>query len=242
MKVDVIATAAEVTAERIAGKVAVVIDVFRATSVMVTALENGAERIIPKTGVEESFALKEKLMAANAQAKVILGGERHTVIIEGFDLDNSPLAYTAQAVAGSTIIMSTTNGTRAVNSAHGADQIWIASLLNATAATDAAALSGKDIVLICSGRNNRFTIEDALCAGKIVGLLEQNYGYTTTDLAWVTKDLYQRYKGNLREALAHCQHYNRIASGALASDVDHCLREDIYTSTPRVVNNGEIIQ
>ena len=134
MEIDIIGTAAEVSPERVEGRNVAVIDVFRATSVMVTALGNGAREIIPMTGIEESFRLRDRLVAEHRQQEdpgpVLLGGERNTVIIEGFDLDNSPLRYTPEVVRDATIVMSTTNGTRAVNCAQGlANEIYIAALL-----------------------------------------------------------------------------------------------------------------
>lgn len=256
MTIDVIGTAAEVSDERTSGCVACVIDVFRATSVISTAMANGAKRVIPITGIEECFELRRTLLgeterssdvglsvcdtssdtySSDREERVLLAGERFTRIIEGFDLDNSPRAFTSDVVQGATIIMSTTNGTRALNCASGADALFVASLLDARAACTAIAELGKDAVIICSGRHDRFTIEDALCAGKMVWLLEQMVDdVVVTDFAWAVKDMYLRYKDDLRGALVHCQHYNTIVSGGLGLDVDYCLQEDIFDSFVRI--------
>lgn len=239
MRVDVIGTAAEVTDQRVEGHSVAVIDVFRATSVMVTALENGATSIIPITGVDETFALRDKMLKHNPQANIIIGGERKTEIVEGFDLDNSPLRYTPEVIAGATIIMSTTNGTRAVNCARAAAEIYIAALLNADAAADALAESGRDVVLICSGRHNRFTIEDGLCAGMMARRLEQVYGYRPTDFAWAMIDIYERWAEDLRGALDHCEHYNNIKN-RWAEDISWCLERNRINTTPKVTKDGGI--
>lgn len=245
MQVDIIGTAAEVSAERIAGSNAAVIDVFRATSVMVTALGNGAREILPTTGIEESFRLRDRIAAEHARTgddgPVLLGGERQTVIIEGFDLDNSPLRYTPEIVRDATIIMNTTNGTRAVESARqaGAAEIYIAALLNADAAADRLGRSGRDAVLICSGRHDRFTVEDALCAGMMARYLGHHYGYTLTDMAWWCADVYERYENDLQKALDHCEHYHNI-KGRWAEDIAWCLRRNATAIAPRITEKGGI--
>lgn len=235
LKVDVIGSAAEVRAARVEGRSAAVIDVFRATSVMCTALANGAKRVIPVTDIESCHALGAKLLQENPNEKVLLGGERLTYIIEGFDLDNSPLAYTPEKVAGATVIMSTTNGTRTINAAFDSSSIYIASMPNAAAAAQELLKQEQDITIICSGRHNVFTMEDGLCAGYIADLLAKA-GCQLTDYAWTMADLYNRYQNDLHQALIHCKHYNNI-KGRLAADVEYCLRRDILNVVPKIKNN-----
>lgn len=240
MRVDIIGTAAEVTDERVSGKQVAVIDVFRATSVIVTALENGAREIIPVTDVQECFRLKEELTALRPNEKIVLGGERKTELIEGFDLDNSPLKYSPEAVDGATIIMSTTNGTRAVNCARGAaEKIYIAALLNADAVAEAMGKQQKDIVLVCSGRHDRFTVEDGLCAGMMAHYLSAHHGYEPTDFAWWCADLYQRWQDDLRGALENCRHYRDIRD-RWAEDIEWCLGRNQIQVVPLLNDKGGI--
>lgn len=247
MEVDIIASAGEAVAERLRGRVAAVIDVFRATSVMVTAFGNGAREIIPMTGIEESFRLRDRIVAAHAEVgdpgPVLLGGERKTVIIEGFDLDNSPLRYAPEVVHDATIVMSTTNGTRAVNCARegGAAEIYIAALLNADAVAQRLGDTApqRDVALVCSGRNDRFTIEDALCAGMMARYLGERYGYKLTDMAWWCAEVYGRYEADLQGALDHCEHYRRIRD-RWADDIAWCLRRNVTDVAPRITNEGGI--
>lgn len=233
MKVDIIGTAAEVTDERVTGCDVAVIDVFRATSVMVTAFENGAKEIIPVTGVDESFELRDRLQQERPGEKILLGGERKTVIVEGFDLDNSPLRYSRDVVEGATVVMSTTNGTRALNSAASADDIYVAAFLNADAVARRLGGGGKDVVLVCSGRQNRFTVEDGLCAGMLARYLGEYFEYQMTDFAWWCADLYERWQWDVIGALDHCEHYHSIKE-RWADDIQWCLRRNVSDAAPKI--------
>lgn len=233
--VDIIGSAAEVTPDRIKGRAVAVIDVFRATSVMCEAIANGAKKIIPVTDVQTCHQLKTEILRQSPQEKILLGGERKTYKIEGFDLDNSPLAYTREMVQDATIIMSTTNGTRTINAASAADHIFIASFLNATAVTQSLAATNLDITIICAGRHDRFTIEDGLCAG-LIALQLQSMGYALTDYAWTMADIYERYSSDIYTPLAHCEHYNYIRE-RLYDDIQYCLSKNILNITPKVQYN-----
>lgn len=240
--IDVIGTPSEATPRRVEGRAVAVIDVFRATSVIVTALENGARAIIPRTEVGECFELARELKTRDPSRKILLGGERDKVLIPGFDLDNSPFSYTREKVEGSTIIISTTNGTRAINRAMDAHMVYIAAMLNARAVCRELAASGKDVVLVCSGREDRFSTEDGLCAGLLACILSDIYAdYSLTDFARVMADLYINNKDDLREPLASSLHYRDLMSAGFAADVAYCLRQDIFDTVPRVAKNGEII-
>lgn len=242
MKIEVIATAAEVNRDRVEGKVACIIDVFRATSVMTTALNNGAKRIIPMTGIEECFELKATLIEQKVDQKVILAGERKMVLIEGFELDNSPLSFTADKVSGATIIMSTTNGTRALNCANGAQHTYIASMLDTKAVCKKILEHNSDIVLICSGRNNRFTLEDGLCAGKMIHELRKDQRISVnSDMAWMLCDMYERYRDNIEEIMQNCKHYKRLLDLGMSSDVEYCLSQDVFSNVVELVHDPESV-
>lgn len=230
MNVDVISAAADVTPEKVAGRTAVVIDVFRATSVIVAALEAGARAVVPTMTVDEAFAQKADLQMIGID--VLLGGERNAVMIEGFDKDNSPRAYTPEDVAGRTIVFTTTNGTLAIRNAAAAKRLFIGAMTNFTAAVEMVAASGDDVVLICSGCEGHFTIEDALCAGMMSGRLQSKFGAELTDMAWVLADMARRHEGNVRGLLANCQHYNNIMRRGFGADIEYCLSVDTTTTVP----------
>ena len=228
MTVDVILAAGDATYDRVMHKSVAVIDVFRATSVIVEALHNGARAIIPVVNVEEAVLMRQKF----GEDEALLGGERDTVMIEGFDLDNSPLMYKPETVRGKTIIFTTTNGTRAIQNSRGASSIMVASFLNMSAVCDALARMNRDVALVCSGREDRFTAEDGLCAGAMVGTLAFNYGFEMTDIAEVLQQMYANAASDLRKRLETTTHYKDINARGYDADIRFCLQRDIYDVVP----------
>ncbi|MFM1998010.1 MAG: putative 2-phosphosulfolactate phosphatase [Planctomycetota bacterium] len=153
----------------VAGGIAVVIDVLRASTTIVTALANAASRIRPVPAVAEALALAE----ASGAGRPLLGGERGGVRIAGFDLGNSPLEYSPAAVAGREIVVTTTNGTAALEACRAADEVLVGAIVNRTAvarlARDLARRrGGADIHLVCAGTDGHVTEEDVLAAGSIL--------------------------------------------------------------------------
>lgn len=237
MVVDAILYADAVTPERVSGRLVAVVDVFRATSVIVEALNNGARAMIPVVSVENAMLLCKKF----DRKHILLGGERDTVMIEGFDLDNSPLAYTKEKVEDKTIIQTTTNGTRAINNSRFARAIYISSFLNMSAVCEAMAAKEENIVLVCAGRSNTFTAEDGLCVGAMANILATKYGYKTTDIAEVLQRMYQEAQHDLKERLSSTMHYNDILNRGYIDDIDFCLQHDIYSVVPIYDATGEVV-
>lgn len=160
MKVQTYFTAGSAESREMEGATAVVIDVIRATSTVVEALANGARAIYPTVSTEEAIRLASSL----GREDTLLCGERKGLKIDGFDLGNSPREFVAEKVADKPLVMSTTNGTRAFAAASGADRVLAASLLNLSAAAEAAAAAER-LVLVCAGKEDRFSLDDAVCAG-----------------------------------------------------------------------------
>ena len=155
--------------------VAVVIDVLRATSVMTTAVASGAERILTCREVSQAVALADKM-----ERRPLLCGERKCTPIAGFDCGNSPAEYTSDRVGGQTLILTTTNGTNAIEMASAAERLIVASFLNLP--TVIGFLGRFRLVhLVCSGTDGRVTAEDVLLAGAIIDGCEVEYGATTGD-------------------------------------------------------------
>ena len=150
----------------VAGRTAVVLDILRASSTMVTALANGAREIVLAATPEEARANAAKL----SPGSFVLGGERHGVRLEGFDLGNSPREYTRDAVAGKTLVFTTTNGTEALRACarEGAALIWVGSLLNARAIAQAILAAGTDAVMVGAGTEGTQGTDDAYGAGAII--------------------------------------------------------------------------
>ena len=132
MNISVIPTAQQAQDINFSGQTVVVIDVLRATSVITTALDNGAREVIPVRTVEEAESL---FVTCNA-SMTLRGGERNALKIEGFDLSNSPLEYKKKMVEGKTVILTTTNGTNAINNIIGADEVILACFRNVAAVVE----------------------------------------------------------------------------------------------------------
>ena len=161
--------------------VAVVVDVLRATSVMTTALDSGAKQIFTCCQVAEAFSLADRLADVNqASLRPLLCGERKCQPIAGFDCGNSPSEYTPEKVRGQMLIMTTTNGTKAIEAAAPAKQLIAASFLNLPKVVEF--LCGFGLVhLVCSGTDGRITAEDVLLAGAIVDACSVEYQATMED-------------------------------------------------------------
>lgn len=240
MNIDVILYAEEASGERVQHKNVVVIDVFRATTVIITALKNGAKRVIPVTGVNDAFELKKRL-SENGDNPV-LGGERQGVIIEGFDKGNSPSSYANNTIKGKTIIFTTTNGTKAINNSRSAASIYVGAFINMKAVCDKISDMGKDIVLVCAGREGRFTLEDFLCAGAMISYISTKIeDIKLSDVARVALEQYEHNKQELKNTLSVTTHYNFMLSLGLDDDIDDCLQENSCDIVPYLDSGYNIV-
>jgi 2-phosphosulfolactate phosphatase len=202
-----------------------VIDVIRATSTMCQALCAGYERVFCTAEVEEARALRD------ARGEGVLGGERHAVRIPGFDLGNSPREYVEPA--GETLILSTTNGTRAVVSAAlRCKRVFVASLLNLSAVVEAAREAGEDVVVVCAGVQGTLALDDAFVAGRIVELLDCE----RTDAAVAAARLAGTWSG-AEEAFRTSKSGRNLMENApdLEPDIPFCARESVLDVVPRLI-------
>ena len=219
-------------------RLAVVIDVFRATSTMVTALANGCQSIIPVVTIEE--ALEARLQHTGA----LLGGERKALRIEGFDLGNSPFDYVPEKIGGKKIVMTTTNGTRAIKSVENAKHVWMASFLNIESIVHAIFRKlekEKDIegiVIVCAGTENRFDIPDTICSGMIVDKLGSDI--KSNDLGRAAQMLYNISKNDLPKVLENSEHGQRLISLGLNKDLAYCSTLNILPIVPKLYK-GEVV-
>ena len=241
MKIQVVPTAQQTQDIDFSGKTAVVIDVLRATSVITTALDNGARKVIPVKTIEEA----QRLYAASDMATTLRGGERNALKIEGFNLSNSPLEYKKKVVEGKIIILTTTNGTNAINNVQGADEVILACFRNAAAVVDhIVGLShrgSRDVVIVCSGTEGQFSLDDGLCAGMVIDLLKQQTKIEADDLGLLLNRFYNENKDNLLAALSDCFHLKRLASLGFCDDIKFCLETNRVTTVP-VYRDGEVVK
>jgi len=203
----------------------VVIDVIRATSTICQALAAGYERAFCAAEVEEARALRDAL------GEGVLGGERHAVRIPGFDLGNSPREY--MEPIGETLILSTTNGTRAVVvAAERCERVFVASLLNLAAVVEAAREAGDDVVVVCAGVQGTLALDDAFVAGRIVELL----GWERTDAAVAAARLAATWSG-AEEAFRASKSGRNLMENApeLEADIPFCAQESVLDVVPRLV-------
>ena len=228
MLIDVVRTADGVASARLTGATALVIDVLRASTTIVTALDHGAACVVPVEGVEEARARK---LALGADA--ILAGERHGDPPEGFDLGNSPLEFTPARVRGRTIVLTTSNGTRALTAARAAGAVGVAALVNASAAAGWARQRAADIVVICSGALGVPSLEDEVCAGLLVScLVEGGPGLELTPAAEAAQALGRRYGKDLERLGLDAPHARGLAAQGRAADISFCLALDTTTVVP----------
>jgi 2-phosphosulfolactate phosphatase len=209
--------------EAAAAPTGVVIDVIRATSTICQALASGYERVWCAAEVEDVRALA-------AEGDVTLGGERLGVLIDGFDLGNSPREY---LVARTPILaMSTTNGTRAiVTAAERCERVLIASLLNLAAVTEAARAHGADVAVFCAGVKGAFALDDSYVAGRIAGLLSDD----RSDAAEAAVRLGASYATAEAAFRASRSGRNLINHGPeLEADIPYCARESVLEIVPRL--------
>jgi 2-phosphosulfolactate phosphatase len=226
--------------------VCVVFDVLRATSSMVTALGNGASGILPVADISEALACRKDDPA------VLLAGEREGLRIGGkltggveFDLGNSPREFTAEKVRGRRIVMTTTNGTRALRACAGARKILVSSFLNLKATADflRSKKPGKrpaKLLLVCSGTFEEVALEDVLGAGALLDLLGNRPGeYAAADSVWMARDLYQQAKADLPGALSLSRNAQRLRRRPkLKGDVAFCAQRDVWPMVVTMEKNG----
>ncbi len=196
--------------------IVVVIDILRASSAITTAFYNGISKMIPVATVEEARAYKEK--------GYIVAAERNAEIVEGFDLGNSPFGYMNSKVKGKTIVITTSNGTQAINAARTASKVVIGSFLNMDVLIEFLKKEKKDVLFLCSGWKNKFNLEDTLFAGAVAEALIYKASFKSTcDSTIAAIQLYKETKHDLYGFLSQSSHRNRLAKLDLERDIRYCL-------------------
>ncbi len=220
MQVDVVFTPDE-AGEAPTG---VVIDVIRATSTICQALSSGYERVLCTAEIAAARALRDEL------GEGVLGGERNAVRIPGFDLGNSPREYLEPAAA--TLVLSTTNGTRAiVSAAERCDRVLVASLLNLDAVVRSTREAGEDVLVVCAGVQGAMNLDDAFVAGRIVELLDGE----RTDAAEAAARLVTTWSDAEQAFRASKSGRNLLENAPeLEEDIAFCARESVLDVAPRL--------
>jgi 2-phosphosulfolactate phosphatase len=242
MKIETILTPAELPAlaqRDLRATACVVFDILRATSTFVTALQNGAEKIIPVSEIAEAVAFKNAECGMQNAETILLAGERDGLKISAaqsggvdFDLGNSPREFTPEKVRGKTIVSTTTNGTRALRACAGAKNILAGSFLNLAATANFLKLrQAEEILLVGAGTGAGVALEDVLAAGALVEMLtnQANARPAVSDSAEIALQTFLQAKTNLAAALARSQNARRLlAIPDLRADVAFCSQRDIF--------------
>lgn len=223
-KIEVCLTPALIDLYDIEQSIVVVIDILRATSSITYGIENGAEAIIPVANVEDCLNYSDK--------GYLLAAERNGEVVVGYDFGNSPFSYTKEKVAGKTIVLTTTNGTKALHLANKrAYQVVIGSFLNLDSLCKYLASQDKNVLLLCAGWKDQFNLEDTLFAGAVVNQLRKNFEHFD-DSSVAAEDLYLLAKDDLRKYLHKSSHSHRLAQLNIEDDVVFCLQLNVCKAIP----------
>lgn len=231
MKIDVAFLPSLIKKERFTNDTCIVLDIFRASGSIITAGMNGCKQITPLLTIEDAKILAESKPAA------LLAGERKSIKIEGFHFGNSPREFIADKVNNKEIIMTTSNGTRAIKSTN--DNItFIGGFLNANAICQKALSLQQNILIICAGTENDFSLEDALCAGYMVNIIqEQHHQVALTDSALASLLLFAQAKDTLLQTATNSKNGQRLADLGLYEDMEYCFQINITNIIPEYKNN-----
>ncbi len=235
MNIDVVISAQHIKPEKFKDRIVVVIDVLRATSVMVTALNNGCNKIVPVKEIEEAIDI-----ASKDRNKYLLGGERGGIKIDKFDFSNSPLDYTEDIVKGKSLIMTTTNGTRAIKNSEEAEKIFIGALINGRVVAEKLAKLNKDVTFVNAGTDGEFSMDDFITSGYIINCLRdimKNH-CSLTDIAKTSEYVYIN-NPSIISFVKDALHYKRMKELRYNEDLRYCLSKDLINIVPEY-KDGEI--
>lgn len=233
MNIDIIISADDIKEEKILNKSVVVIDMLRATSVIVTAVKNGVKKVIPVLTIEEALNI-----ASHDRERYILGGERKALKIDGFDCSNSPLEYKKELVKDKILVMTTSNGTRAIKGSIKAKNILIGAVINAQAVAEKLIGLKNDVVLVNAGTYGQFSMDDFICSGYIIDCILRMCDAELTDIAKTAHYIYNQNK-DIKSFIKYAAHYNRLKSLNLMDDLEYCSKKDIIDIVPEY-KNGDI--
>ncbi len=234
MKIDIALLPKSVAGLDLSDTVCIVLDIFRATTSIVTSFSNGCASMVPVLSTEDAS------IAGSQLGNVLFAGERQSIKIEGYDFGNSPFEFSKDKVKDKTIVMTTSNGTIAIKATEGAYRTLIGSFLNAKAVCHKAKNYGKDILIVCAGTDGLFSLEDALCAGLMVELLSEDGGASLTDSAGGALLMYNAAKDKLVETGVTSRNGKRLYDLDRMDDVRYCFKTDSLGIVPEYTK-GRIV-
>ena len=232
MRLDVFFTPAEVRPADTAGRLVAIIDVLRASTTVAVALANGAKTVVPLPSPDEVIIRSREF----ARSAVRTAGEQKMHPIPGFDFGNSPGAFTPNAVEGKTILLTTSNGTRALLGVQGARDIVIGSYVNFTAVlalVKLASRSNTDITIICAAQDGVFSLEDAACAGRFVRAIPKRAdAVVLNDAASASVLVDKKYGDNIAKIFQESSHGQALEAAGFGDDLTTAAAVDSYSVVP----------
>ena len=215
--------------------IVVIIDVFRATSTIATALYNGAARVIPVSGVDECKKLGSELDGC------ITAGEREGKVIEGLQYGNSPAEYPREFIEGKTLVITTTNGTKLLHMAfaQGCSQVITGSFPNLSAVCEHLIKQNKNVILGCSAWKDKINLEDTLFAGAVISRVKEHFTIHD-DSSLMAEEVYKMHQDNLYDFIQRTTHWHRLAAYGLHKDLKYCISIDIANVLP-VYRDGNLV-
>ncbi len=219
----------------LSNSIVVIIDVFRATSTIASALHNGAKCIIPVDSVAKAIEISKSIGG-------IAAGERDGMIAEGLEHGNSPMEYHRSFIENKILVLTTTNGTRLLQMAldKNADTIISGSFPNLSAVCNFLLAEKKNVVLGCAGWKDRFNLEDTLFAGAVINRIEREFSIHC-DSSLMASAMFEKHKNNLMDFAPSLTHYHRLVERfGLIEDIKFCLTNDVANVLP-VYSDGKLI-
>lgn len=211
--------------------IVVVVDVLRATSAICTAIHHGVDKMIPVAGLDEARKYKAE--------GYLVAAERNAIKQDGFDFGNSPYHYIDEDLSGKTIVISTTNGTQAIEAAKDSSTILIGSFLNISSIANWILQQERNVIVLCAGWKNKFNLEDSIFAGALsLKLIQSGKFNTVCDSTIAAGYLYERANNDLYGFLEYSSHRNRLKDLQLENDIRYCLAEDQMETIPVYMDGG----
>tara|TARA_B100000902_G_C27315309_1_gene920953 strand:- start:1212 stop:1934 length:723 start_codon:yes stop_codon:yes gene_type:complete len=213
----------------------VVVDLLRATTVISVAFECGVDAVIPVSTIENALSFKDK-------KDHIIAAERNTILVEGFNFGNSPYHYLNADVRENILVLTTTNGTKAIELAKN-HKVVTASFVNLNAIVDFLVEDRNDIIILCSGWKGFFNLEDTIFAGALSKkLLETNHFTTQSDSMYASIELYNSAKNDLFKYLSSSAYRRRNQSKEVIKDTRFCLNPHITSEIVPLLDKDRLIK
>lgn len=234
MKIDVCFSPVLYPAYHNQEAIVVVVDIFRATTTMAAAFQNGVRTIRPVATVEEAQSYKMKGW--------LVGAERNVKRCEFADFGNSPFDYLPEKVKGKDVAFTTTNGTRAITIAKSAYRVITGAFINLQAVAEYCLSHKRDVIVLCSGWQDKVNIEDTLYGGALVDVLVQTGKYRVgSDAARIALDMWATHKDHLMEYLDQTDHVARLKANHLDDSIPFCLSLSITNKVPELRIEEDIL-